>query len=170
MKQLEPNELDTILKNQRIRPRILKNLRYNPDPLLDWSTIEIYAIPTRSNAEGILLIDIEGLYIVPYELNTKTQDRVTGRAMPITCDLCLTWQSGSNSGRITFTRLSDGHTLTYLCCADLKCSLHVRNLTPEGILSRTQLQEDMTVEQRIDRLKLKTQKILQHINALPAER
>lgn len=170
MMQFTADELSSILKEQRIKPRIIKNLRFNPDPDLNWNDLDIYAVSTRSNAEGVLLIDIGELYVIPYELMTKTQDNTTGQTKPITCDLCFSWQSGSNSARITFTRTSDNHKFTYLCCADLKCSLHVRNLTPQGLLSRTQLHEDINTDDRIARLKMKTYKILQTLNATPLKR
>ena len=97
-------------------------------------------------------------------------DKATGRSKPITCDFCLTWQRGSNAGRITFERASDKHKFTYLCCGDLQCSLHIRGQTPQAMLSRTQLREDTTVEQRIARLQERVMRIITTLGAEPVDR
>ncbi|HSH18286.1 MAG TPA: FBP domain-containing protein [Candidatus Saccharimonadales bacterium] len=88
-------------------------------------------------------------------------DKMTGRTIPVTCDFCATWQRGSDAARITFIHTNDeSHTYSFLCCADLECSRHVRNKTAAAVLSRTQLHEDMTPQQRIDRLSANIRKIL----------
>lgn len=125
------------------------------------------AVSTRSKAEGILLVQTTDFYLFPYELTVGLKDKATGRTKPVTCDFCYTWQQGSKAGRITFRRTSDDHTFTYLCCADLQCSLHVRTKTVDALLSRTQLREDMTDEQRVLRLEEKLQRLLKTIAAQP---
>lgn len=75
----------------------------------------------------------------------------TGRSQSIICDLCKTWQYGNKSGSISFKK-DRATTVAYLCCDDLKCSMHVRNKTSEAFTSRAQLREDISIEQRIERL------------------
>lgn len=168
MKSLDREQLAALLKDQRIKQRLARELRFVPEDIPDWENIDMLAIATRSGAEGVLLVQTDKFYIVPYQLTTGIKDKSTGRSKPITCDLCYTWQQGGKAGRITLRRAEDDHTFTYLCCADLRCSLHVRNLTSESTLSRTQLHEDITPEQRIARLKRKLDEILQTIGASPA--
>lgn len=153
MKRLDRESFATLLRQARIKPRLMRELRFVPEEIDNWDDLEMLAVPTRSKNEGVLLTQLDDLYIIPYELSIGLKDTATGRAKPVVCDFCYTWQQGGKSGRITFHRASDGHTFTYLCCADLRCSLHARNLTPEAALSRTQLHEDLTAEQRIARLK-----------------
>jgi hypothetical protein len=104
---------------------------------------------------------------VPFELTTKIADKITGRTKAIICDFCYTWQRGGNAGRITFHRPSDGHSFTFLCCADLNCGLHVRGKTPAATLSRAQLHEDLTPEQRVSRLSNKLQAVMTQLEQPP---
>jgi len=152
MKALTREQFAALLKEQRVRPRLVRELRFVPEAVTDWAERELLAIGTRSGTEGVLLIQAPELYLLPYQLTTKVADKATGRSRPITCDFCYSWQRGSNAGRITFHRRRDDHSFTFLCCADLDCSRHVRGLTPEATLSRTQLHEDITPERRIARL------------------
>lgn len=168
MKSLDREQLSILLKEQHIKQRLVRELRFVPEDITDWENIDMLAVTTRSGAEGVLLIQTDRLYVVPYQLSTGIKDKSTGRSRPITCDLCYTWQQGGKAGRITFRRAEDDHTFTYLCCSDLRCSIHVRSLTSESTLSRTQLHEDITTEQRIARLKRKLDEILLTIGASPA--
>ena len=156
-----------LLKAQRVGSRIVRDIRFDPEQVL--ASRELLAVPTRSGSEGVLLVNLDAdLYVLPYELATNVRDNTTGLAKPITCDFCYTWQQGGRSGRVTFTRASDGHKFTFLCCGDLNCSLHVRGLTPEALLSRTQLHEDMTPEQRAVRLQTKLTDLITLLGADPA--
>ena len=166
MRQLSRDLFAEILSVQRISRRLVRELRFVPEEIADWSEREMLAIGTRSKAEGLLLVGLDGLYALPYELVVGLKDS-NGRAKPIICDLCYTWQQGGKAGRITFRRKSDGHAFTYLCCGDLNCSLHVRDKTPESTLSRTQLREDITADQRIKRLRLKLADIIATLDAQP---
>ena len=169
MHSIDRDQFAALLKDQRIKSRLARELRFKPEDISEWVHLELLAVGTRSGAEGLLLIQTENFYVLPYELTTGITDKSTGRSKPITCDLCYTWQPGGNAASITFTRPADSHTFTYLCCADLQCSLHVRNLTPEAIVSRSQLHEDITVGQRIIRLKRKVDTILATLDLTPAE-
>lgn len=82
----------------------------------------------------------------------KVIDFKTGRRRAIICDFCYTWQPGSNAASITFSTNAK-RKIRFMCCADLKCSQHVRTLTKASIVSRTQLRENMTNETRVLRLK-----------------
>jgi hypothetical protein len=160
MKQFTAQEFITLLQQASIKPRVRRDIRFVPDAVTDLSDRELLAVSTKSGREGVLVIELDNVVSVySYELLTRVAD-ATGRSKPITCDFCHTWQRGSNAGRITFTRKSDGHTLTFLCCGDLACSLHVRGKTPQALLSRTQLHEDLTNEQRVKRLQQKLQKLM----------
>lgn len=160
MKQITRDQFDALVKQAGIKPRLRRDVRFVPDEVQRWTDRELLAIPTKSGNAGVLLIELIGkLHVLPYELLARVAD-ATGRAKPITCDFCHTWQRGGNAGRITFTRTGDMHTFTFLCCADLACSLHVRGKTPAALLSRTQLHEDLTTEQRITRLGQKLDRLI----------
>ena len=157
MKYISRNDFPLLLKEHHIKPRLQREVRFVPD-LVAWDELELLAITTRSANEGVLLVELNGLLMIPFEIKRKLIDTRTGRSKPITCDFCYTWQKGGNAAAITFSR-PDKTSVTFLCCADLACSMHVRGKTPESALSRSQLHEDMTVEQRIMRLRQKLQAI-----------
>lgn len=142
-------------KATRIKPRLIKELRFTPEDITYPETREMLAITTRSGQEGVLLVELphaEYSTLIPFILSNRITDSRTGRSRSITCDLCYTWQAGSNAARISCERASHKASFTLLVCADLNCSLHVRGLTPQAALSRTQLREDITTVQRIARL------------------
>lgn len=169
MKSITREQFSALLKEQRIKTRLRRELRFNPDEIMEWDNLEMLAIGTRSGAEGLLLMQTDNFYVLPYELTTGIADKASGRSKPITCDFCYTWQRGRSAARITFRRVSDNHTFTYLCCGDLRCSLHVRNFTAESTLSRTQLHEDITTEQRIERLKRKLNQLIHTLGINPQQ-
>lgn len=146
----------------RVSKRLERELRFTPDTIADWPNREMLAISTRSGNEGVLVVELEAKhYYLPYERGKSIADSATGRSKAITCDLCYTWQRGSKAASITFTRRTDKNTVTFLCCADLQCSLHIRNMTPESHLSRAQLHEDITTERRINRLQHKLASVIE---------
>ncbi len=112
------------------------------------------ALPTKDGTAGVLILESgDTLYATSYELHMVSRDS-TGRAKPVICDFCKTWQSGNRAGNITFS--TERHSLSsvsFLCCLDLRCSLHIRNMTQTGKISRSQLREDISEEHRIERLK-----------------
>jgi hypothetical protein len=167
MEKLDRSQFSVLLKKQRIKPRLVRELRFVPEDIASWDDLELLAITTRSKSEGLLLVQIDDFYVIPYELAIGLKDNTTGRSRPVVCDFCYTWQQGGKVGRITFRRISDDHTFTYLCCADLQCSQHVRNKTAEATLSRAQLHEDITVEQRITRLRVKIGNVIKTLGVQP---
>lgn len=146
------------LRTTNIKPRLVRELRFVPEEIGDWEYRDFLAVLTKSKNAGVLLYEDS---TIPFALG-KRKPGVSGRVEAIICDLCATWQRGSNSAVITFTK-SDTSTASYLCCADLNCSLHVRGLTDVGLLARTQLREDIVPERRIERLHTKIRAILANL-------
>lgn len=166
MKQLSRDEFSELLKAHRISRRLIRELRFVPENIDNWQERELLAVATKSGNEGVLLIqlnDADETVLIPYELMVGIKDTQTGRTRSVLCDFCVTWQPGGAAGRITFTRPSDAHKLTYLCCADLDCSQHVRGLTAAAAMSRTQLHEDITPQARIDRFRVRLSGVVQDI-------
>lgn len=167
MKGLSREEFSVLLKELRLKSRLSRELRFTPEAIDGWDNLDMLAVGTRSKAEGVLLIQTNNFYVLPYELAVGIKDTATGRTKPVVCDFCYTWQQGGKAGRVTFRRPVDDHTFTFLCCGDLKCSLHVRGLTPEAVLSRLQLHEDITEAQRITRLKARLDDVLAILGVQP---
>lgn len=166
-------QFTSLIKAVRVKPRLARELRFTPEEVLYPEVREMLAITTRGGQEGVLLVNVAthkmdsnaGLKIIPFELSNRITDTRTGRSRSITCDLCYTWQAGSNATRITCMRTSTKTNITLLVCADLNCSLHVRNLTPQAILSRAQLHEDIMPEGRIRRFRHKLEAFLNTLDA-----
>lgn len=97
MQRLDRAQFSLLLTSQRIKPRLIRELRFVPEEIEDWDELELLAISTRSKAEGLLLIQDTDLYVLPYELATGLKDKTTGRSKPITCDFCYTWQQGGRA-------------------------------------------------------------------------
>jgi len=166
MREIELAEFEQIMRAVGVRGKLRKELRWTPDSYELYGERELLAVSHRGGRNGLLLIDIDAnLYGAPYELLPGIRD-AGGRSKPVICDFCYTWQRGSNIGRITF-RLEENRTVTFICCADLQCSLHVRNLTPASLLSRTQLREDITPERRIVRLRAKLESLAAALGLQP---
>jgi len=150
------SDLLASLKNARIKPRIIRELRYVPSEILHSESRDFLVIMNKSRSEGVLLF--EDLFY-PFSL-TKKAASSTGRTDGIICDLCATWQRGSNAARITLPK-DEKTTVSYLVCADLDCSLHVRDMTPDSKLSRAQLREHISPDGRIERLYTNLSRLLQ---------
>lgn len=118
------------------------------------------AVTNRSRSEGVLIAPLDKLYVVSFQLQKRNPNK-TGKVEAIICDLCITWQRGASSAMISFYK--EDSTVSFLCCADLDCGLHVRDKTSAAKLSRTQLREDNSIEQRIERLRDKLERILSDI-------
>ena len=157
----------SLLRQVHVKPRLARELRFVPEEVQDWENREVLAVTNRSGSEGLLLIDLGRFYVLPFTMSRGIANKQTGRATPITCDFCYTWQRGGSAGSITFTRAEDGHTFTFLCCKDLNCSLHVRDKTAAAVLSRTQLHEDITVGQRVERMRKKLAGVVATLKTTP---
>jgi len=169
MQTLNLDQFNQLLLSTPIKPRLKRDLRFVTSTSgmneSDWRVREFINITDRTGKRGILLIELEGqLSILPYELSIGLRSQYNGRLSPIICDFCRTWQAGSNAGSISFNKQPRSlDSVTYLCCADLACSLHVRTQTDAAIKSRAQLREDLTNDQRVERLRAKLQTIISEL-------
>lgn len=159
MKPYSREQLAIDNKKHRISVRLVNSLRFTPEAIDDWNQRDFLVIMNKSRTEGLFLFDDAVLQCGL----AKRKPGNTGRAEPILCDFCRTWQRGSASAIVTFKK-SDRHSISYLVCADLNCSAHVRDLTDASKLSRTQLHEHITPEQRIERLTARLRQIVEAIN------
>jgi hypothetical protein len=145
-------EFETLLKQASIKPRLRRELRFVPEEIAHWNERDFLAVLNKSKSEGVLIIlRAEAVRVLPFRLQKRTAN-ASGRVEAIICDFCASWQRGSNSAIISIIE-SDKSSRSFLCCQDLDCSLHVRDLTPAAAVSRAQLRETMTVEDRVERLK-----------------
>jgi len=136
-----------LLKERRISKRLVRDIRYVPEEITNSEDRDFIAVFNKSGNEGVLLF--EGV-VVPIERMKRSPNKA-GRVEAIICDICATWQRGTNSAVLALRR-SGERSSSYLVCADLDCSLHVRDLTDASKLSRAQLREHITVPDRIVRL------------------
>ena len=174
MQQLTQPQFDELMNQASIRPRTKREVRFaqSVGTLTSevWHETELLAVSDRAGNKGVLLLDSgKGLYAAAYELSRGITSS-TGKAQPIICDFCRTWQTGSRSGSVTLTKpVRDSGSVTFLCCADLECSRHVRNLTSAAKTSRSQLREDMSSEERVERLQRRIQEISELIHLTPIQ-
>jgi len=150
MNKVTREEFADVVKTSGIKPRLKRELRFVPGEIIDWQLRDFIAVTNKSKTEGVLIADRDVLVAVPFKLERRAASN-SGRVEAIICDICASWQCGSNSAAITFTK--EKSTTTYLVCQDLDCSLHVRDKTPQAVLSRAQLREHLTPEERVERLR-----------------
>lgn len=134
-----------------LKQRLKRDLRFVPEEITDWQDRDFLAVTNKQGNEGILIIPFMNDAVVPFTLQAR-KPNAQGRTEAIICDVCATWQRGPHSAVITFAD-GDRRMVSFLCCGDLNCSLHVRDKTDAAKLSRTQLREQVTPEDRITRLK-----------------
>lgn len=173
MKKLSLEDFNLLVSAAEIRPRIAREIRFIPRTKHltdeDWASSELLAVSDRSGNKGVLVISLEErYYVVPYEISAGITSS-TGRAQPIICDFCRTWQTGGRSGSITFRINRDGDSIGYLCCSDLLCSQHVRSKTLAARTSRSQLREDLVDEQRVERLRTRLEALVKQLHARPIQ-
>lgn len=149
------DELAEVLKTHRVSKRLVRDIRYVPEELANLSERDFLAVTTKSGNEGVMLFEEQ---VMSFDLQRRAPNKA-GRVEAIICDLCSTWQRGTASAIITFKK-SERSTVSYLVCADLNCSLHVRDMTTASKLSRVQLREHITPEARIERLLIKLKEVL----------
>ena len=171
MRELSLEDFNQLLNSAAIRPRIVREIRFIPRIKHltndDWASTELLAVPDRSGNKGVLIIALgDAYYVAPYEVSTGITS-ATGKAQPIICDFCRTWQTGSRSGSITFRIDRAGSSIGYLCCSDLLCSQHVRSKTFAAKTSRSQLREDLTDTQRVARLCSRLEVLAKRLNLAP---
>lgn len=170
MKKLSLKEFNELISLAQIKPRLKRELRFINcvENISDeeWGDRDVLSVSDRNCNNGVLLVSIKkGFYVIPYELKTGITSSATGRSQSIICDFCQTWQYGDKSASISFCK-DKASNVSYLCCADLRCSMHVRNKTEAAHTSRAQLREDLSIEQRIERLNIRLAYI---IDLLPFE-
>ena len=171
MKKLDTAEFETLLEQAAVKPRLKRELRFvtSTAGLSDksWQDSEFIAVTDRSGNKGVLIVQLDdAFYVLAYE-GKRGITNSFGKAQPIICDFCRTWQTGSRSGSILFTIGRDTTSFGYLCCADLRCSDHVRSKTQAARTSRSQLREDLTDEQRVMRLQERLHQIIDRLGITP---
>ena len=172
MINLDVERFNQIMEASTVRPRLKRELRFVTSTAhmsdTDWLDSEMIAIKDRSGNNGVLIVELDsGMYVLPFSSKGLSVSATTGRAQPVICDLCVTWQSGSRAGSITFIGAKKASSnVAYLCCADLACSKHVRTRTDASKISRAQLREDLDNEQRVARLKLRLEDMMKYLQAV----
>lgn len=175
MRALSLDDLNTCIDNSSAKKSLKRNIR--PSPIVtnlsadDWQDLDFLTIPSRDKRHGLLIMEtLEGIFAIPYELSPLKGDSSTGRLKPVICDLCKTWQTGSRAATISFRPDPRSlNTIGFLCCADLQCSLHVRDKTVDSKTSRAQLRENIGVEERINRLRSKLDSLIKRLSLAPIE-
>ncbi len=174
MQKISHETFQALMVQASIRPKLRREVRFMQAVASlsdeDWSNTELLAIADRSGNKGVLLLDDgQNVYAAAYEVSRGLVS-ASGKAQPIICDFCRTWQTGTRSGSVTLTKPVRGSgSVTFLCCADLHCSRHVRNLTSAAKTSRSQLREDMTVDERVARLRGRISEISQVVGLVPVD-
>ena len=168
MNIITPQAFEVYIRQLKVGNNLKRRLTAAPIVAMadtDWDSYEMFGASTKDGGAGILFMQSANqLYAVPYELGAVL-DAMTGRSRPIICDFCKTWQAGSRAGTITFhIKRRSANVIGFLCCADLQCSLHVRDLTSAAKTSRSQLREDVTVERRVTRLQAKLAAVIQRLS------
>ncbi len=156
MKHITTQQLDLLFQSYPISRRLRSNLRYNLD-VIDWDEREFVTLTDKQGDEGVFISEVSGAELMYYSLRKRNANQA-GRIEAIICDICATWQSGPRSATITFQKTKA--TATFLVCADLACCDHVRDKTEAAIVSRSQLREHITPEDRIRRLQLNLGRML----------
>lgn len=173
MKKINLEQFNQLIAASTLKPRLRKELRFTTSTEHlsdeDWAEFELLKITDRSGNKGVVIIEVnDNTYVLPAEFKKGLTSSVSGRSQAITCDFCVTWQSGARAGSVLFTRVrSNGANVGYLCCGDLLCSKHVRSLTDASKTSRAQLREDMTTDQRVRRLETRLETILKDLQVTP---
>lgn len=173
MKALDLEQFNQLIARAQLKPRLKRELRFiNSTSTMtaeDWLEAELLSITDRTGNKGVLLLSPDDdIYVLPYELSRGIANRQTGRAQPIICDFCRTWQAGNSAGSISFRKDKQSlNSVGFLCCGDLACSQHVRSKTNASRTSRAQLREDLTNEQRVERLKGRLRQIIADLGLEP---
>lgn len=167
MISIDQAKFNEILKLSDVKPRLKKELKFAAGTD-EWADREMFAAADKTGRNGVLLLQpFEKLFAVQYELAPRIVDSLTGRDRAVICDFCRTWQKGSNAASISFTNPVSKNSVTFLCCGDLACSQHVRTKTNAARISRTQLKEDLTNEDRVRRLKNRLDDKIKQLDLAP---
>lgn len=154
MTPLSREQFADMTSEQGVKKKLRAELKFAPEAY-DWPHYDFVTVFDKARQKGVLLYEGR-LYSVTL---SPRKPNASGKTEPVICDICATWRRGSESALLTFQK-SDRSTIGHLVCADLDCSLHVRNLTRAATLSRTQLREDIDTDGRIARLQARLGRIL----------
>lgn len=155
MHKITREEFAERIVGARIKPRLRKILRFVPEEITDWDVRDFLVVTDKSGNEGVLLYqDVTA----PFMLSPRVA-RTGGKVAAIICDICVTWRRGPESAVLTLSK-GDRRSVSYLVCADLDCSLHIRAMTDAGIFSRSQIREDIAPDRRVERLRERLTAIL----------
>jgi len=141
-----------------LKPRLKRELRFVPEEITEWENRDFLAITNKQGNEGILIIPFLDV-VIPYSLS-KRMPSSKGKVEAVICDICATWQRGTYSAVITF-QASPVRSVSFLCCEDLQCSLHVRGKTSAAVLSRAQIREQIDPQERTNRLRERLTNIIE---------
>lgn len=147
MQPFSRDQFEELITSANIRPRLRRELRYVPEEITNWEDRDFLAVTNKQGREGVLIFQN---HVLPFSLQPR-RSNTTGRVEAIICDICATWQRGTHSASMTFPK-STG-SVSFLVCADLQCSLHVRSKTDASRLSKVQLRENINTNGKIQRLK-----------------
>jgi hypothetical protein len=151
MNKITLEEFNDMVKASYVKSRLKRELRYIPGEIANWELRDFITVTNKSGSEGVFIAVRNGRYVVlPFKLQKRAAN-TNGRVEAIICDICATWQRGSNSAAMTF--IKERSSITFLVCRDLDCSLHARDKTPEAVLSRTQLRESIVPSEKVKRLR-----------------
>lgn len=173
MQTLHPKLVESSFTHLKINKGLRRRLTLAPLTRMnasEWLDLEMFALPTKDGAAGILYLKSQDvLYATTYEIR-HIAAQATGRAKPIICDFCKTWQAGSRAGSITFRpKRHSLNSISLLCCLDLECSRHVRDQTAAAKMSRAQLREQLTPEQRVERLRTNLGQLIDRLQLSPLD-
>ncbi len=152
-------QFDEHAAQAKLRKKQREQLRYQPELIDHWSDRDFLAIFDRTGNAGVLIYREN---MIPFTFAKRRANSV-GRVEAVICDICATWRRGTGSGILTLKKSVNG-SVSYLVCADLDCSLHVRGITEASKISRTQLRENIDVEGRVTRLHERLEKILESVH------
>ncbi len=165
MKKITESQMQAILKEGRYNKKVLSELRLGLLETMDWENLDFFTLSDKANQKGLLFYETEDrILIIPYRITRKTPS-LDGRNKAVICDICKTWRKGDATGLLNIIDPGNKHRTTgCYTCLDLNCSLHVRDLTPQAMLSRTQLRESITIPNRIARLHQNFDNLLSRIS------
>jgi hypothetical protein len=158
---------EELIKNASIKPRFKRDLKFtksteNMDESA-WANTELLPIWNKSEQGGVLLVQLDDqLRIFPFDASKSNTD-TTGRMKSVICDFCYTWRASGEGGFVTFYPFKGGNSVSFLCCRDLRCSEHVRGKTDAALRSRTQIRENISPDERIERLRNRLDEFIKHL-------
>lgn len=168
MKPITAEQFEILLKNASIKPRFKRDLKFRGSTEhmdeMWWAETEMLPVWNKSKNGGVIVIELaDERYLVAFDA-TKPDTDVSGRSKSVICDLCYTWLSGGNGGFVTFyPNKNADRSVSLLCCTDLRCSDNVRTKTSVSFKSRTQLRENMTNDDRVQRLRQKLETFVERL-------